>query len=627
MSERAREADPGPRSGAWGGEALAIGLGLLAFAPLVASLVASPVVPSHDGPKTLYASHALLHVGEPPFASELVAGRPLTAFGFTLVHGALERPLGWRLAYALAVAIVASLVPIGVLLLARSQDRRRAPVALAAVAAAYPWALHMGFVNYVASAGLGFVALAIGLGAADWSRRRVGAVFAALAVATIFHPLGAQLAAVGLFAHRAAHTSRERAARDLGAVALGCLPVVVVTVAAQVALSAADSVGEPSLYLGLGLGERLESFGRWFLSGPAFRPLGVALVAAAAAIATAAAAARGRFDRRATGLVAVAAVALVLALTTPMHASRWQYFQPRFAHLAVLALVPLFPFERLPAAARRLAVLALFAHAVASNAWVAREHARFFEEHGAAFAHLADAPSSPGRTLLPVVALPEIGQRWQRDRSRAIPSASFLTNLGELYGVARTALTPYTFSALRYVHLVESVGSSMPRVPSRGYGDVFLPGADPKVRSAELGRLASYGLVYDDVLFYGAEDDARELLAFGFAPEARAPGFAIARFVGCARTVVVSGAPPAGEAGVQVAFGESGRIAVAVVVPGTWPTVVDVPRGPCGRMGVRLGASDAAGPLRCRGADAEGFLRAAEAEVRCVAEPSPRAAR
>lgn len=603
-------------------------LSLVALAPLFASLLSIPVVPTHDGPKNLYAAHVLTHLGAPGYATEYSSGGPVTALVFTALYGALQPVVGWRVAYALGIALGAALLPLGVFSIARAFDARRAPLALVGAAAAYPWASHMGFLHYVPSLGLGFVTLGVGLHSARWSPRRELAVLALLLLTTLCHPFGAQVAALGLITFRLANLQRGRVIRELGALALGCVPIGAVTLIANDALSDQGPQGAP---LGLTAAERLESLTRWFLSGPLIRSapaiaLGAVGLTAAFATALDALRRRGPWDTRALALAGPITLGAAGTALVPMHAANWEYMQPRFVPLLVLSAAALVPLERLVGRARAASLALLTVYAASSNLWVADAHARIIARDAALYRALGATHPAPGRTLLPIIATPEILKRYQADRSRPIPNASFLFNVGQLFAVDREAVAPYSFTLLPRVHLAISKNVLLTRVPRRDYGELFTPAADPVRTEREVARLASYGTMFDDVLFYGPEKDAARMLAHGYVSEYRDEGLFIGHFVGCPGRVELRG-PSDARGVVHVSWVGADRVVESIPFEAQLPRSVTVERGSCLGLTAIVAASNEAGTLTCAGGDADGLVAAPDASSPVVCSLVPAAPR
>ncbi|MBK6518755.1 MAG: hypothetical protein IPG04_32600 [Polyangiaceae bacterium] len=615
----------GPR-----GRVLTLALCVAALLPLWASLLTLPVVPTHDGPKNLYASHVLTHLGEAHYAEEYEASFAPTTLAFTGLYGLLDRLIGWRLAYAVTIGVGVSLLPLGVYLIARTFDARRAPLALLGVAAAYGWTSHMGFINYVPSVSLGFVTIGVGLAARQWSLRRELGVYALLTLCSLYHPVGAQIAALSLFVFRFLNLTPGRVVRELGAMVLGCMPAGLVTLLANDALNEQKAKGLTGLHLDLTLFERLEGFTRWFLSGPLFRSVFVLAFAALGLGVSLARLGRGArqpsaWDGRSVALLAVAGFGIAGAMVAPMHSSVWQYMQPRFLPIAVMASVVLVPIEALTAAKRAVLIAATFVHALASNVWVAGEHARIVERDRAAFSAFGATHPAPGRTFLPIVALTETTYDFQSARDRPIPHASFLMNLGVLYAIDRQAITPYTFTTIPGVHAVTTKNVRMPRTPKRDYGKLLGEiGAPAEQRTAELVRLASFGTVFDDVMFYGAEPDAVEVLSHGYEVEVRGEGFFIGRFVGCPGRITVRGEMGT-DGAVFVGWPGAQRIVESIPLTPPLPRTFDIPRASCKGLAVLVEGKAANGDLRCSGAEAGGFFTQTPptVEVVCDLEVTP----
>ncbi len=574
---------------------------LVAVLPLLVALFGVPVIPTHDGPKNLYASHLFAHAEDPAFSSGFERSSPVTAVGFALVYGVFESVLPWRSAYALATLVGVLAMPIGVWLIARALDARRAPLGLVALGAAWQWTSHMGFVNYTGSVGFGFVAVGLALtGSARWSSRRELGVYACIFAACLYHPFGGQFASVAVFVQRLLHTSRARVVREVGAVIVGCCPAVVVTLLAQANLEDAAIRAPTASPLDLSFAERLEGFGRWFLAGPIARSAFVLGVAAVGLLATIAGLLRGPRDRRVGALLAISLVGFLGVLLAPMHSGLWQYFQPRFTPIAVLALVPLVPLERLGPRAWTFAVGAFTLFAVASNGWVAHHHHDHAEREAALYAALGHAAPAPGRRLLPIVARVELTRDFQRRRDLEVPSAGYVMNAGHLFAIDRRAVTPYGFDSLPNVHLATTrQGVLWSATPVRDYGGRFAPDADETERAREIARLASFAPGYDDVLFYGEPRDVDAFVSHGFEVERRDRGLLIASFRGCPATVTLRGLHVQGA--LHVGFRGADRFGLAIPLRDARPAVIPIERASCVGLRAVLDAKDASGAAaRCK---------------------------
>jgi hypothetical protein len=591
---------------------------LLAFAPPLVAIFCVDYVPTHDGPKNLYAAHVFAHAHSPAFAQDFARGVPLTASGFAFLYGALEALFAWRAAYRVALAAIVVGLGLAFFALAGAMAPRRRLVAIAGLGAAMQWTFAMGFWNYVGGVALALAALAVGLARERWSARRELAVAALLWAACMFHASGAQIAVLGLAVFRIATVPAGRRLRDLGALFLVAAPIAFVGIVARDALADLRASGLATFPpLRMSLDGALENLRLCFLPGPWWRAWPIVAAGVAGLAFAAGSAARRKLAPRELALLVVGAASAIAAIVAPFHGSGWQYVSPRFIPFAVYAGLALLPVERLDRRGAAIAIALACVFDVASNAWAARTNLAWSRAWGDALAGLG-APAAPGRTLLPIVAIPDVVSRPDRDREREIPYQSPLQNLGELYAVDRDAVTPYAFAAAPYIHVVRYVGERFTRVPAMDYGLAFDASAAPEVRRGEIVRLASYGASFDDTLFFGDPADADALLSFGFAADVRRGRLVLAHFVGCAARLRVVGLRERARAtlGWRGAERTTWR---GDVVDGA---VVDLPPTSCGGVWVRVAGA------RCVGADESGALfadtrRDATTTIECALEGSP----
>lgn len=596
---------------------------LAAVAPVLYALWCVPVLPTHDGPKNLYAAHVFAHANEPAFRGDFERQLAVTGFGFAWLYAPLERVLGWRVAYQASITLLVLGVAAGHFALARALSPRRALLGLVALGAAMQWALYMGFVNYLGSLGLGLAALGVGLARERWSVRREVAIAALLWAACAFHPSGAQLAGAGLGLFRARTSPRGRRLREIGLLFLVGVPPMAASLVANDALATALARGVSSgVRVDLPLRELVENFRLCFLFGPAWRaypPIALALGGIALALV--------RFARRETSkgeqIVLLLAVGMgALAFLTPWHGAGWQYFSPRFIPLAILLGSTLVPAESLGDRARAAMVSALLVFGAASNAWAAAQNRAFAARHADALAGFGLA-APKGRTLLPLVALPETVKDEERDRRLTIPYAVPMLNWGALYAVDRDAPSPYAFSFLPFVHVIRGKPRPGVHLPKRDYGYFFRPETPPADRRGELARIASFGTDYDDVVFVGEPEDAARFERFGYRTELLHGGLFLGHFVGCRARFETDG-PLAGEADVSMGWDPTYRVAWRTTAPAGAAVAIDLPRVSCDGFWVRLGSETAT----CKGADAEGRVHATVdrdglTTLRCELAPLP----
>lgn len=568
-------------------------------------------MPAHDAPKTLYAAWVWSHIHEPAFASNFVRSWPVTGFGFPAVFIVLERFVSWRVAAGLCYSLSIVLFPLASLRLARALAPGREIVGLVGAGMAFHWSVHMGFVGYVISLPLGFLALAIALERDSWSLRREWCVYGLVWAACACHPVGGQIAAVGIAAVRSLRCKRGHIVREIGGTALGLLPVLLVTLIPWVALDALLFTGvRPWDFT---LAERITSFHRFFLSGPWWRSVPPVLLAGLGLGWVVFSLVQRPRQPRVVALLVVAMVGMGGWLFAPMNSRSWEYVQPRFLPVLVLMGALFFPVERLSTRWRNVFASGIVGWALATNLWVVGLHRDFFRENHDAYAALG-RPSSPGRTLLPILALPELEAAPRDYDIQPVPHALFLLNLGQLYGIDRHAIVPYSFSLLPSMHLILSQSSQDRRVPSRDYAGNFRENTDPKVRYSELVRLASYAPQYDDVLFLGALRDAEELMALGLHPEFREGRLLLGQWRGCSVRVRVEGA----RTGDGLSVGWRGAFRqvqwVSINKPGISEWLLE--RQSCQGIWVRFLRKETP-EVRCEGAADDGRWESESEEVVC----------
>ncbi|HRI71304.1 MAG TPA: hypothetical protein PK156_44030, partial [Polyangium sp.] len=304
--------------------------GICAIAPLLGAIWCVDVIPTHDGPKNLYAAHVGFHLDNPAYAAEFRAGKPLTAFGFAWLYGIFQKAFSWQIANALAWTVVIFCSACGFFLFARSLHPRRWPLGILGFGAAFSWSVFMGFPNYVASVGLGLAALAVGLGHSRSSWRRELSLGALILGTAIFHPLGGQVAGLGLLLGRLFDLEKGEKIRRIGVLFLIGSPAIAVT------LASATSLGELG-FLGMlntrevrqSALESLENLGILFLSGPAWRTWPLVVVAFTGFVLALQSISKRKLDKPNRVVFILGLVMFAAAMLTPFHSDLWQYFSPR----------------------------------------------------------------------------------------------------------------------------------------------------------------------------------------------------------------------------------------------------------------------------------------------------------
>jgi hypothetical protein len=599
----------------------------LVIAGVVAALYSVDYLPTNDGPQNAYAAFVRSHISESPFDRYYAATRPWSAWGWGLVLGLLERVLGWREAYRASIAVAAISWVVGSAAIVRVLPRERHALVWVAGAGALQWALYMGFFGWLLGTGLGLAAFGTGvrLGheprASSWIGPGV-----LLLLASACHPFGAQLGGFGLLVHVLFATRPSSWPRRFVWLALVGLVPVVVSVGSAIDLEGA----ELSPWI---MGnrpyqppwpERLQGFAWFYVPGPWFRwapPLLVATLGVGTALQRARRA--GPLDR---ALLVTALALTALALLTPRHTVVWRHFSPRFVPVAVLFASLLLPLEALEGrrarlVARPLANAALAAIFVTSTAWALRYNVRLRAASAPWLAALG-APGSPRGTLLPIV----MQTRFDLDVARQdleIPFARPHVNTGLVYAMDRFEASPYTFSVLPAVHVIQNL-EVFARAPGQaGFQDVLDRVRDPAERAAELVRLASYGASYDEVLVEGPEDAIQVFVDRGYEPIRRSERLLLARFRGCPTTLRVLGRRPEPLRATVVMGWDPAWRPVEIEEgwsPSRFPAERPLRLASCGPIRVRVAPDDPT--LACKGEDASGMLHAeGGGTIDCELEP------
>jgi hypothetical protein len=135
---------------------------LLASAGLVYALWVVPYLPTSDGPQHVLAAHIENHYSDPGSAyPEFYRILPQFAEkGFALVFAPLESILPWRVALRVTLSLMALAFAWGFALVVLSLDRTRRATAMLGFVFALPWALYMGFFQFVVGTTLGMYTLA-----------------------------------------------------------------------------------------------------------------------------------------------------------------------------------------------------------------------------------------------------------------------------------------------------------------------------------------------------------------------------------------------------------------------------------------------------------------------------------
>lgn len=581
----------------------------LATVGVVAAIYAVDYLPTNDGPQIAYTALVRARASDAPFARYYAAAPLWTTWLWGWMFAVLERVFGWREAYRAAVAVAAVAWVWGSAAVVRILPRERSALLWVAAAGALQWAFYMGFFNWLLGVGLGLAAF--GLGVRDGHEPEAGAWFRCgvlLAIAAVAHPFGAQLGGCGLLVHVLLSTPRATWPRRFVWLALVGLVPLIVTVGAALEL---DGAALSPWFFGNKVyiapwAERIHGLAWFYLSGPWYRwapALGLAFLGLAAG--TLRTRTSTPLDRT---LLVLASMLTALALLTPRHTVTWLNFSPRFVPVAALFASFLVPLEVVARPrGRALANAFLVATFVASTAWAMRYHMRLRAGSAPWLAGLG-APESAHGTLLPIVTEARIDPSVPRE-ALEVPFARPHVNTGLVYAMDRLEASPHTFSMLPAVHVIRDL-ETFPRAPApSSFQDVLDRISDRTVRAAEIVRLASYGVGYDEVVVEGREDVVQAFLDRGYDPIHRGERLLLARFRGCPTMLRVEGHPRA-PLRMDVVLGWDPAPRTVDVEEGWAPAALPAERplrfASCGPIRVHIVLNDAS--VTCAGEDEGGML-------------------
>jgi hypothetical protein len=582
-------------------------------------------LPTNDGPQHIFAAHALHRLDDPSlgYGRYLEPGGAITDIGFEAVFGTLERFLPWRPAVRITLCLFALGWAWSVLALAAALDRGRRWLGILGFATALQWLLYMGLFSYYLSVALGLGALALAFSRQVWRRRDYLILAGLLAVQASAHVV--PTVAVGLTLVMLALFSAPAAARVRALVRMAAAGAPAALIALVVALQTLGSEPMSKYSTMPTLARRASLIGRAFVSGPFWRAWPVVVVAALGLAGGWRLRRRGA-DARERALWIVGALMLLLALATPLHVKGWEYFNVRFAPLAVMFLALLVPFERIRQHAwRGIAIAALAVYAAGSLGWGWRHNLLLRTAHADLMAGL-DAPVRRRGPRLPVILEPppgEVADEWARD----IPFVNSNWQLGALYSVEQGGVPAFLFAGAGGIQdlawRMPPAGIAMPAKPVRGYEwQLWEPAAraDPFARARALNYMLSFGPAYEDVILHGLPGDMAVLRERGYIVDFERNDVAIARFAGCPARVELH-APPGGFPPTLVVAGwapASNSAFSVVLAPSEDSAVrsVPLPNCPCGDVWIRVlfdmdrNHNASPGDRFCQGADRNAVLLA-----------------
>lgn len=572
-------------------------------------------LPINDGPHHAYLGFVRARIDQEPFSRYYQASYPFTGWLWPALFASLEQLLGWREAYRLSLSVTALSWVLGASLVIRAMPKERQALLWLAGIGGLQWALYMGFLGWLLSAGIGLAVLGLTLRTgSELPRPRQWLLIGfLLALAAASHPFGAQLGGFGLLIHFAfttPHASwRSHWRQRLPALVLVGVAPLLATAGPAWELANAELPPWPWGYKRFyypPMVERLQGLIWFYASGPWFRWLPSLLAAGLGVFAATTRWKKISLVERA--VLTIALSYLLLAMTTPRHARAWYNFSPRFVPIGLFLAATLIPVERLRKAwTKRATHFALALSYLASTIWAAHHHLNLAENSDRWLAALGAEHSRAG-TLLPIVTQAKSDMRVRR-RDLAIPFARPHVNSGLVYAMDRSLAAPYSFSTLPSVHAILD-RQQFPRTPSRDFQD-SLHHLTPKMRHREVVRLSSYGVAFDEVLIVGTPEIIETFIELGYQPIVRRKQLLLGRFVGCPTKVRFSSASSVALEVTVVTFWDPYDRAVAVDEnwkPQSLPAVRNLPHAGCGPIRVRFSFADPT--LRCQQADQRGDIRA-----------------
>jgi hypothetical protein len=618
-----------------------LALAILGSVGLVLALLSAPYLATNDGPQHIFFGYLENHFDDAARSYDvfLARGQPVTSLGFTLLFATLELAMSWQSALSLAQIIMALVWAWGFMTFCRAIHPGRAAIGLLGFACALQWPLYMGLFSFFLGTGFGFWTLALAVGQRQWTLRHRVYLAVLLFLQGIMHLFTAQAVGLVLIFIVAFRHEKGRKLRELGALFLIGVPVLLLTFATASNESLVTQL-EPEQWLAWS--DRIRLLAAAVVTGPAWRswPLvfvalsGLTVLLLRSLRSDAALPSLGiepsepvRGDER--GLASAAALLLVLGLTLPLHVKGWEFFSPRFLPIGLMLGAACVPLERMSRRAHDRWLVAVTAFGTAAIFWAWDFHRDLYERAKPALAGL-DAPLERSGPRLAIVLDPWIGQPRSKDWTSAdVPFLTPLQNLGKLYAVAqggipswffasRPSLHPFVFSPdgrRRYPPVHDAIGILSPEILN-----------DPNARGQLMSFLASHGSRFEDVILWGEPGDVEVLLARGYQADVQRGGLAIARFVGCpVRFRLLPARPFDDPLVIQCGYDpQRPPTSEHVLPPGAWPPdgILEVDRCLCGSAWYRIALDrdrsrlPSQGDGFCEGTDGAGMWHTADAAPR-----------
>lgn len=595
---------------------------LLEIAALLGSLWAVDYLPTHDGPQHVFSAHLENVVDQlpPPYRGLVVAHPHLTSHAFPRVFVPLERMLGWRRALQVTLSFWVMVWASGAVALMLAVEPRRWSSATLIVLLAPPWALYMGFFNYVAGTGVGFWILA-----ATYRRHRLSLSSAVvlsgvLVVQAMLHTFSCAVTGFTLLLWVVVRSSRsDRVRRLLQLAAIG-LPALLYSIVVVVI-----SLQRPGPMLWFGPVEQLEMVVRSAVVGPWWRCLPVSILATVGVSLALLSWRRRSAGER--GLAVAAAALLVMAATMPFEMPGWEGLSPRFTPTAIVCGLALIPVEQLSRRQRAAWALVLMILIIPGLSWTYSFHSRLADGCRPLMKALEADISRTGFRFF--VSFRSCLSENVSNESSSLKGASFVQHFGSLLSVEQGGLPP-TFQgspALHRFSFLTTEEAGMPRTENLDWRPLVasleeLPQGPEHVASNERlwfavsTRIAEHASRFEDLTIFGSRAERAGIIDRGFSSDLDTDEVFIGRFRGCPCEVILP-EDWLGRAPIIVEYG------FWPLRQPSWSSVLDttqlgrhlqLPNAPCGPIWIRLvldldgSGAMSEGDLLCRSADPTGQL-------------------
>jgi hypothetical protein len=508
-----------------------LGVALLANVALAASLWSWGLPLTNDGPVHVFAAYVANHYDDEALRYQEIyqLNSPITSRGFFEMQRLLEPLLGWRTAWRVNNILIASLYAWGYFAFVAALAPRRRFVGLLGFALALQPMLYLGFLPFLLSSGVCWLALAF------WLRRPGSVVDHMLLAALLFlaarvHVAPVISAGAVFFALTIARSARL--GQGVLAIAAAGLPAMVVAVLATGAATPQplDKLVWDDLFT------RLWEVGRWACAGSPWRVtmlLGLVVAGLASAVSRARQCAGGRQE---TALVATGLILLLVTLSLPRDLVGWQFAGARLAPLGVGLVLALLAIDHARPLVRFAAVVGVTVFLVASLLWSVQFHAQ---------QRVANAPvlrgldiTTPARDWFVILTAASL---------RDVMGGDPLFHVHHLMAVEHGGGAIYSHDASKQLHHILRRKSAQMGVADPAF--VNIRNAQGEQRALVLARFLAFASLHDGLWLIGTAADIEQAKALGFVSEFESGATTeptaqslIARFEGCEGRVRLEGA-------------------------------------------------------------------------------------